>query len=87
MRKKIVVSMVVVTLLLIGIMATSVLASNVNLAMNTNVSNELLPNAESVTAEKLDAVREISPTSSVIPYNVEELLKIDDVEEIEEIDD
>jgi hypothetical protein len=85
MRKKIVISMVVVALLLIGIMTTSVLASNVNLAMNTNVSNELLPNAESVTAESLGPVREISPTSSVIPYKVEKLPKIDAVEE-EEID-
>jgi hypothetical protein len=85
MRKKIVISMVVVALLLIGIMTTSVLASNVNLVMNTNVSNELLPNAESVTAESLGPVREISPTSSVIPYKVEKLPKIDAVEE-EEID-
>jgi len=86
MRKKIFVSMVVVALLLIGIMATSVLASNVNLARNTNVSNELLPNAESVTAESLDPVREISP-ASVIPAEVEELPKIDAVKELEEIDD
>ena len=78
--------MVVVALLLIGIMATSVLASNVNLARNTNVSNELLPNAESVTAESLDPVREISP-ASVIPAEVEELPKIDAVKELEEIDD
>jgi hypothetical protein len=87
MRKKIVISLVVVALLLIGIMVTSVLASNVNLAMNTNVSNELLPNAESVTAESLGPVREISPTSSIIPYNVEELPKIDAVEEPEETGD
>jgi hypothetical protein len=86
MRKKIVISMVVVALLLIGIMATSVLASNVNLARNASVSNELVPNAESVTAESLDPVREISQTS-VIPYNVEELSKIDAVEEPEETGD
>jgi len=78
--------MVVVALLLIGIMATSVLASDVNLARNTNVSNELLPNAETVTAESLDPVREISPTS-VIPYNVEEPPKIDDADELEETGD
>jgi hypothetical protein len=86
MRKKIVISMVVVALLLIGIMATSVLASNVNLAKNTNVSKDLLPTAKSVTPEKLDPVREISPTS-VIPDEVKELPKIDAVEELEEIDD
>lgn len=87
MRKKIVVSMVVVALLLIGVMATSVLASNVNLAKNTAASKELAVTANSVTPEKLDSVKEISPTSSVIPYNIEELPKIDDAEEIEEIDD
>ena len=88
MRKKIVVSMVVVALLLIGIMATSVLASNVNLAKNTAVSKELVATANSVTPEKLDPVKEISPTSSsVIPGEVKELPKIDAVEELEETGD
>jgi len=87
MRKKIVVSMVVVALLLIGIMATSVLASNVNLAKNTDVSKELVATANSVTPEKLDPVKEISPTSSVIPNEVKELPKIDAVKELEESDD
>ena len=85
MRKKIVVSMVVVALLLIGIMATSVLASNVNLARNTDVSKELLATAESVTPERLGPVREISP-ASVIPNEVEELPEIDAVEKLEEMD-
>jgi len=84
MRKKLVISMAVAAVLLIGIMATSVLASGVTLVRNTNVSSELLTNAESVTAESLGPVREISPTSCVIPYNVEELPKTDDVEEVEE---
>ena len=79
--------MVGVALLLIGIMATSVLALDITLAKSTNVPKELLPTAESVTPERLGPVREISPTSSVIPYNIEELPKIDDVEELEEIDD
>ena len=83
MRKKIVISIVVVALLLIGIMATSVLASDIKLAKNTDDSKELLPTAESVTPEKLDPVREISPPS-VIPDEVEELLEIDAVEELEE---
>ena len=87
MRKKIVVSMVVVALLLIGIMATTVLASNVNLAKNTAVSKELVATANSVTPEKLDPVNGISPTSSVIPYKVEELPKIDAVKELEETGD
>jgi len=85
MRKKIAISMVVVALLLIGIMATSVLASNVNLARNTDVSKELLATAESVTPERLGPVREISP-ASVIPNEVEELPEIDAVEKLEEMD-
>ena len=85
MKKKIVVSMVVVALLLIGIMATSVLASNTALAKNTDVSKELVATAESVTPEKAGNVRELSPTS-VIPYNIEELPETDAVEELEETD-
>jgi hypothetical protein len=80
MRKKLVISMAVAAVLLIGIMATSVLASDVTLARNTNVSNELLPNVESVTAESLGSVREISPSSSMTPYTVKELPKTEDVE-------
>jgi hypothetical protein len=72
--------------LLLGIMATSVLASNVNLARNTNVSNELAATANSVTAESLGPVRKISP-ASIIPKQVEELPEIDVAEELEEIDD
>lgn len=86
MRKKIVVSMVVVALLLIGVMATSVLASNVTLARNTNVSNELVATANSVTAASLGPVREISPDSA-IAKQVEELPELDVAEEREEIDD
>jgi hypothetical protein len=85
MRKKIAVSTVVVALLLIGIMATSVLASNTPLAKNTDVSKELVATAKSVTPEKLDNIRGLSPTS-VIPYNIEELPETDAVEEPEEID-
>ena len=84
MRKKIVVSMVVVALLLIGIMATSVLASNTTLAKNTDASKELRANAVSVTPNKVDAVKEVSP-ASVIP--AEEQPEIDVVEDREEIDD
>jgi hypothetical protein len=86
MRKKIVISMVVVALLLIGIMATSVLASNTTLAKNADASKELLATAKSVTPEKLDPMREISP-ASVIPKQVEELPEIDVAEELEETDD
>ena len=86
MKKKIVVSMFVVALLLVGVMASSVLASNVNLARNTTVSNELATTANSVTAESLSPVREISP-DSVIPADVKDLPEIDAVDEPEEIDD
>jgi len=86
MKKKIVISMVVVALLLIGVMATSVLASNVNLARNTNVSNELAATANSVTAASLGPVREVSP-ASVIPKQVEELPEIGVAEETERIAD
>ncbi len=78
--------MVVVALLLIGVMASSVLASNVNLARNTNVSNELAATANSVTAESLGPVREVSP-DSVSPKQVEERSKLDVAEELEEIGD
>ena len=83
MRKKIVVSMALVALFLIGIMATSVLASNTRLAKNTDVPKELLPTAEPVTPKKVDNVRELSP-ASVVPYKVEELPEIDAVKEREE---
>jgi len=77
--------------LLIGIMATSVLASNTTLAKsaslekNTNVSNQLRANAISVAPEKLGPIGEIS-SASVIPAEVEEVPEIDAVEKLEEID-
>ncbi len=85
MRKKIVISMAVVTLLLMGIMATSVLASDLTLAKNTSVSKELQVTAESAAPEKLVQVSDLSPASviaddsqnSVIPDEVEELPEID----------
>jgi hypothetical protein len=85
MRKKIVVSMVVVALLLIGIMATSVLASNTTLAKNTDAPKELRANAISVKPNKVDSVQEMSP-AAVIP-KVEEQPEIDAAEEPEETDD
>lgn len=84
MRKKIVVSMVVVALLLIGIMATSVLASNTTLAKNTDASKELCANAISVTPNKVDAVKEVSPAAVI--SKAEELPEIDEVKELEETD-
>jgi hypothetical protein len=86
MRKKIVVSMVVVALLLIGIMATSVLASNTTLAKNTDASKELRANAVSVTPNKVDSIQEVSP-ASVIPPEDERLPEIDVAEDPDETDD
>ena len=86
MRKKIVVSMVVVALLLVGVMATSVLASNTTLAKNTDVSKELRANAISVKPNKVDSIQELSP-ASVIPPEDERLPEIDVAEEPEETDD
>jgi hypothetical protein len=86
MRKKIVVSMVVVALLLVGVMATSVLASNTPLAKNTDVSKDLRANAISVKPNKVDSIQRLSP-ASVIPPEDERLPEIDVAEEPEEIDD
>ncbi|UCC59033.1 MAG: hypothetical protein JSW14_03820 [Candidatus Bathyarchaeum sp.] len=64
MRKRIAISIAVVSMLLIGIMATSVFASNATLAKNAalankaNVSNQLQANAVPVTPESNDPVRE-----------------------------
>ncbi|GEM_PF-2733170 len=69
MKKKIVVSMVVVALLLVGIMATSVLASNTTLAKNTDASKELRANAVSVKPNVVSA-QEVSP-AAVIPEDGE----------------
>jgi hypothetical protein len=79
MRKKIVVSMAVVALLLVGIMATSVLASNTTLAKNTDTPKELRANAVSVKPNDIDAVK-VSP-AAVIPSEDEELPENDVTDE------
>ncbi len=67
MRKKMAISIAVVALLLIGVMATSVLASktalatDATLAKNTAVSNQLRANAVSVAPADF-AVRPVSPS-------------------------
>jgi len=60
MQKKIVLSMTVVALLLIGVMATSVLATNTSLATNTKISEDLTATAKPETAVSLAPVREQS---------------------------
>jgi hypothetical protein len=72
MRKKMAISMAVVALLLIGIMATSVLASKstvtdrASLAKNTAVSNQLRANTLSVAPKDLTAVKSVTPEPIVV---------------------
>ena len=63
MQKKIVISMAVVALLLMGIMATSVLASDLTLAKNTAVKNELQAIVKTDAARKVASVRELTVVS------------------------
>ena len=68
MRKRIAISIAVVSLLLIGIMATSVFASNATFAKNASLakkpaSNQLQSNAAPVTPKRLGPVNGISPPS------------------------
>lgn len=71
MRKKMAISMAVVVLLLIGIMATSVLASKTTLATdaaltkNTAVSNQVRANAVSVAPADL-TVKPVSPAPEAV---------------------
>jgi hypothetical protein len=60
MQKKIVMSMVVVALLLMGVMATSVLASDITLATNAAVATKLQAVAETDATRKAVSVKEFS---------------------------
>ncbi|MCJ7722439.1 hypothetical protein MUO98_08575 [Candidatus Bathyarchaeota archaeon] len=60
MHKKIIISIAVVMLLLLEIMATSVLASDLTLSKNTAVTKELHVTTETEAPEKLAPVRELS---------------------------
>lgn len=60
MQKKIVISMAVVALLLMGVMATSVLASDITLATNAAVPTKLQAVAETEATQKAVSVRELS---------------------------
>lgn len=60
MQKKIVISMFVVALLLTGVMAPSVLASDITLASNAAVPTKLQAVAETDTTRKTVSVRELS---------------------------
>jgi hypothetical protein len=89
MRKRIAISIAVVSMLLIGIMATSVFASNATLARNASLakkpaSNKLQSNAVPLTPEGVSPSNK--PTlPSIIPSEVEELPDVA-VEEAEGID-
>ena len=94
MQKKIVISMAVVMLLLMGIMATSVLASDLTYAKNTAISKELQVTAKQETSERFAPVRSLSPvsikpydsTGSVNADNSSTFVVPDEVEEVPEID-
>jgi hypothetical protein len=90
MRRKIAISIAVVSLLLIGIMATSVFASNVMLAKNTNsaknaiASNQLQANAVSVAPNQAGPIREQS--QNAVAKQVGEPQETDvNVEELENL--
>ncbi len=89
MRKKIAISIAVVSLLLVGIMATSVFASNVTLAKNSNsakkanVSNQLQANADSIVPKGLGPVREQS--QNAVTNQAGEPPVAVDVEELKEM--
>ncbi len=84
MRKKIVISVAVVSLLLIGIMATTVLASDLTLKNNLKASNMALTTSELAPTKRPVPVN-VSPSSmpvkdiptSVIPEEVKEAQEID----------
>ena len=94
MQKKIVISIAVVMLLLMGIMATSVLASDLTYAKNTAISKELQVTAKQETSERFAPVRSLSPVSikpydSTISVNSDDVSTSavpDEVEEMSEID-
>ena len=77
--------MAVVMLLLMGIMATSVLGSDLNVAKNTAISKELQVTAKSETPERLAPIRDPSLVSvtadasstSAVPDEGKEMSEID----------
>lgn len=85
MRKKIAISIGIVSLLLVSIMATTVLASNPKLMTNMNVQKESLATVKPVTTESLSSVRNVSPTS-VIPNEIEKPPEINVIVKPEDID-
>lgn len=92
MQKKIVISMAVVALLLMGVMATSVLASGLSLSNNTPVKQEVQAIAKTQTTAKVASVRELTSVSvnaddssvSAVPYESGELSELD-VDSIREV--
>jgi hypothetical protein len=84
-RKKIVISISLLSLLVVGIMATTVLASNPKLPTNMNVQKESLATVKPVTTESLSSVRKVSPTS-IIPNEIEKPPEINEIVKPEEID-
>jgi hypothetical protein len=65
MRKKIVVSSALLLLLTVGIMATTVLASDLNLSNNLNDQKVSLDNVKLLTTESVSSVRELVPENEI----------------------
>jgi len=84
-RKKIGISIAIISLLLVGIMATTVLASDPKLLTNRDIQKESLTAAKPVTTESLSSVREVSPTS-VTPNEIAEPPESNELVKPEEID-
>ncbi|MBT8172161.1 hypothetical protein KJN74_04760, partial [Candidatus Bathyarchaeota archaeon] len=92
MKKKIVISMVVVALLLVGIMATSVLALNLTLGEKTDVKNDLQTILEIDAVKTVVSKREITavpvdtndPSVTVIPVGNADIQDVD-VDNIREL--
>jgi hypothetical protein len=85
MQNKTVISIAVVTLLLMGVMATSVLASDIKLASNTAVATKIQAVAETDPTRKAVSVRELSAVAAnaddgaitVVPDEIGDLSNVD----------
>jgi hypothetical protein len=84
-RKKIVISTALLTVLIISITATTVLASNPKLLTNMNVQKESLTTVKPIKTESLSSIRNVSPTA-IIPDEIEKPPEINEIVKPEEID-
>ena len=85
MRKKIGISIAIVSLLLVAILVTTVLASDARLLTNMEIQKDPLAAVSPITTESISSVREVSPTI-VTPPEIVEPPEINEVEKPELID-